>query len=166
MIMEKLDLMDLINELQEEIEMSPNKLMSKSKSIDSKIVLEIIADIRRAVEEEFGASRKVMKERDQILASANAQAEEILAVSREQAKEMIAEQAFSKMAYDKALKLLENAKAKSTAIRKNANDYAEEVLGEIETYFQEYVEITRENRQRLQMKMNAANDAAPQIEED
>ena len=45
--MEKVDLFALIDELQQEIEESPNRLLSKdSKVIDTNYVLEIIEDIR------------------------------------------------------------------------------------------------------------------------
>ena len=57
--MEKVDLFALIDELQQEIEESPNRLLSKdSKVIDTNYVLEIIEDIRNASKNEFESSRR------------------------------------------------------------------------------------------------------------
>ena len=72
--MEKLDVYALIDELQEEIQMSPTKGFSKSKLVDEKIVLEIIDDIRRALKDELEFSKRVLKDKEQIIKSAQAQA--------------------------------------------------------------------------------------------
>ena len=57
--MEKLDIFALVDELQEEIEMSPTRGFSKNKSIDPKIVMEIIEDIKNVLHDELDTSRRI-----------------------------------------------------------------------------------------------------------
>ena len=73
--MEKVDIFALIDELQEEIELSPTRGLSKNKSVDAKIVMEIIEDIKQALHEELDFSRRVVGEKDQILNAAQTQAD-------------------------------------------------------------------------------------------
>lgn len=147
--MEKVDLFALIDELQEEIELSPTRLFSKGKSIDSTIVLEIIDDIRKAAKNEFESSRNIMKERDTIIAGANAQAEAIIRNANERAQELVSENSVAKAAYDKALRMVEQSRTKSMQVRQSAMEYATDVLEELESYFTEYLGYVRENKERL-----------------
>lgn len=147
--MEKMDVFALVDELQEEIEMSPTKGFAKNKLVDAKIVMEIIEDIKTALHDEFDYSRRVVSEKDQIIKSAEVQADEILRRAKKEAEELVKEDAVTRAAYDKAGKMLENAKQKSSEIRKNANQYAEEVFNELEAYYTECVELTRENKARI-----------------
>ena len=97
--MEKTDIFALVNELQEEIEMSPTKGFNKNKSIDYKIVMEIIDDIKKALHDELDFSRRIMKEKDDILSEAEARANDIITSAKSRADQMIQQEAVSKAAY-------------------------------------------------------------------
>lgn len=146
------DIYALLDELQEEIDLSPSRGFSKNKSIDPKIVSEIIGDIRAALDGELEHAKRVMRDRDQILNAAKTQADEILKEARKNAQELVSENAVTYAAYEKASKLLENAKQKSGEMRKSATTYAEEVFDDLESYYSECIEMIRENRSRLYVK--------------
>ena len=150
--MEKLDLFGLIDELQEEIEMSPVKGLAKHRMVDGKIVLEIIEDIRKAAHDEFDFSKKVLDDKEQIVASAEAQAEEIVRQAKLRADEMIKKDNVTQAAYDRATKMLESSKSKAGEIRKSANTYAEEVFDELEDFYRESIALIKENKARLKAK--------------
>ncbi len=157
--MEKADVYALIDELQEEIEMSPTKGFSKSKLVDEKIILEIIDDIRKALKDELEFSKRVLKDKDQIIKSAQAQAEEIKKQTMVELENVITESSIAKAAQDRANMIVENSKAKAAAIRKSALDYAEEVFDDIEAYYKENIDLIHENKARLHGK---GSTAAPQ----
>ena len=163
--MEKMDVFALVDELQEEIEMSPTKGFSKSKLVDQKIVMEIIEDIKAALHEELDFAKKVASERDQILKSADIQAEEIVRRAKKEAEAMIKQEEITQAAYEKANKLIENSRAKAGEIKKMANTYAEEVLDELETFYRESIAPLCENEQRSegahQRELTAAAPFAP-----
>ena len=148
--MEKMDIFALVDELQEEIEMSPTKGFSKNKLVDQKIVMEIIEDIKTALHEELDFAKKVASERDQILRSADIQAEEIVRRAKKEAEAMVKQEEVTKMAYEKANKVMENTRAEE--IKKMANTYAEEVLDELEKYYRESMDLIGENKARLYAK--------------
>ena len=157
--MEKVDLFALIDELQQEIEESRNRLLSKdSKVIDTNYVLEIIEDIRNASKNEFESSRNIMKERDTIIANANAQADAIIKSANERAEILVSENSVAKAAYDKAVKMVEQSRAKSKQIRTSAMDYATDVLNELESYFNEYLGYVRENKERITGKSTVVTE--------
>ena len=153
--MEKVDLFALIDELQQEIEESRNGLFSKNKTIDTRIVMEIIDDIRKAAKNEFDSSRNIIKERDTIIANANAQAEAIIRSATDRANNMISENSVARAAYEKSVKMVEQSRAKSMQIRQSAMDYATDVLDELESYFTEYLGYVRDNKSRMAGKSTA-----------
>jgi iron uptake system EfeUOB component EfeO/EfeM len=147
--MEKMDIFALVDELQEEIEMSPTQGFSKNKSVDAKIVLEIISDIKNVLHEELDASRMIMSERDQIISAAESQASEIIKRAKKDADELIKKEEVYKAAYERAAKLLENSKQKAQELRKSANAYAEEVFDELEGFYRESIDMVKVNKTRL-----------------
>ena len=147
--MEKMDIFALVNELQEEIEMSPTKGFSKAKAVDEKIVMEIIDDIKNALHDELDFSKRVMNEKEQILKGAQAQADEIIRQAKAEAEEILQENSITRAAYEKAAKMLENSKMKAMEIRKSANEYAEDVFNDLESYYKESIELIQENKARI-----------------
>lgn len=147
--MEKTDIFALVNELQEEIEMSPTKGFNKNKSIDYKIVMEIIDDIKKALHDELDFSRRIMKEKDDILSEAEARANDIITSAKSRADQMIQQEAVSKAAYDRATKVIESAKQRAEELRQSASDYAEDVFDELETFYKESIDVVRENKSRI-----------------
>lgn len=154
----KLRMEDLLDELMETIENSPNALMSKKKAIDAELISEIVDDIRKAFPEDMAQVKIVMKERDHILEGARAQAEKIVADAEREAAALIEENTITRAAYEKAAETVERAKQKSHDMRKNANTYADEVLSELETFFTEYINIIKENKKRIYNKAESSND--------
>lgn len=159
------DIFALIDELQEELEMSPTAMFSKKKAVELDLFLEIIGDMRAALPEEIEKSAKVMHDREQIIEAARAQAQEIVDVAKERAEQMVNESEITELAYEKANKIVATAKAQASEIRKSANTYAEEVLSELETYFIEYVELIRENKSRIDNKIVPVTEETQDEEE-
>ncbi len=150
--MEKLDIFALVDELQEEIELSPNRGLSKNKSVDAKIVMEIIEDIKRTLHDELDFSRRVMEEKEQILQAAQVQAEEIIRRAKQEVEDMVKEDSITRSAYERATKMLESSKQKSNEVRKSANSYAEDIFNELENYYRESIDLIKENKARLYNK--------------
>jgi len=150
--MEKMDIFALIDELQEEIELSPTKGFNKNKMIEEKIVLEIIDDIRRAAHSEFDLSRRIVSERDQILAAAQTQSEEIIRQAKNKAEELVKQENITRAAYERGNKIVESSKLKAAEIRRAANMYAEDIFDELEAYYKDCIDVVNENKSRLHAK--------------
>lgn len=153
--MESLNVYALLDELQEEIDLSPGKAFSKNKSIDPKLMSEIIADIRAAVDEALESSKKIVAEKEQVLSAARAQAEQIVKDAEEKAKELVQENNITRQAYEQGSKMLEKAKHRSFEIKKSAFDYANEIFADLEEYYKESMDILSENKIRLRNIIDA-----------
>ncbi|MBP3941472.1 MAG: hypothetical protein J6D00_08305 [Christensenellaceae bacterium] len=165
--MEKVDLFAFIDEIQEALEDIPKKFGKRILSTeDYEELQEIVDDIRKAATNEFANSRNIVKERDTIIANANAQAEAIIRSANERAAEIVSENSVAKAAYEKAVKMVEQSRSKSMQIRQNAMEYATDVLEELESYFTEYLGYVRENKERLTGKPAQAPEAAAEQTEE
>ena len=149
----KTEIFALIDELQEELEMSPNAMLSKKKVVDPDLFMEILSDMRAALPQEIEKGKRILHDREQMVESAKEQAQEIIDAAKEQADDLVNINQVTELAYEKAGKIIETAKVQADEIRKSANTYAEEVLSEMEQYFTEYVELIRENKNRIYNKM-------------
>ena len=84
--------------------------------------------------------------------AAETQAAEILKKARRDAEAMVKKEEVYKLAYAKANSLLETSRQNAQAIRKRANQYAEEVFDDLEKYYKESIELIQLNRSRLYKK--------------
>ena len=159
--MEKLDVYALLDELQEEIEMSPTKGFSKSKLVDAKIVMEILEDIRHALKDELEFSKRVLKEKEQIIKGAQAQADEIRKQANVEVEDMVKESAVVRAAQEKSDQILENSRKKAGDIRKSAIDYAEDLFNDLESYYKESIDLIHENKARLHGKGDPSKGGMP-----
>lgn len=146
---EKMDIFALVDELEVEIEESPNQRFSKNKSVDPKFIMEIIDDIKNTLHDELDASRRIMTERDQILNAAERQASELIKRAKREGDELILQENVVKEAQIRASRLLDGAKKKAQEIRKSATDYAEEVFEDLEAFYRESIGLIELNRSRL-----------------
>lgn len=150
--MEKLDVFALVDELQEEIELSPTRGIGKLKAVDPKIMGEIIDDLRKALHDELDYAHRVLAEKDKILSAAQAQADDIVSQAREKAEAMLREDPLTQEAVERSRAIMEKSRSNAAELRRNANLYADEVFQDLEDYFKESMELIRENRSRLYIK--------------
>lgn len=147
--MEKMDIFALVDELQEEIEMSPTRGFSKNKSVDPKIVMEIIEDIKNVLHDELDTSRRIMTERDQIIHSAEIQAADMMKRAKREADELVMQEEVMRTAQDRSTRLIEQSKKKAQEIKDNAVSYAESILEDMEQYFRDSLRLNEQNKGRL-----------------
>ncbi len=150
--MENVDIYALIDELQEEIELSKNCTFSKNKSVDPGVVAEIIDDMRKALDETLKYAKEIQAEKDQVLANAQAEADSIIKDAQRKAQEMISESAITKGAYEQSQKILEKTKQKSSEMKRMTIEYAQDIFADLESYYNESLDLLKENTARLQNK--------------
>ncbi len=150
--MENVDIFALIDELQEEIELAKTCGLSKNKQVDPQIMFEIIADIRKALEDTLQYAKEIEGGKDHVLSSANAQADTIIKEAQAHAQELVSESAIVRSAQEQALKVVEKTKQKTADMKRMSVEYAEEVFADLEEYYKDAMELLRENASRLQNK--------------
>ena len=142
-------LIELIDEMQDELEHSKTGMFSSKIAVDKDLFLEIIGDMRREFPKEIEEASDILQRRDSIIAEAKKEAEQIVERANEAAKKAVDEQQVLQAAYAKAENIMEKAQTSSKQIRANAEQYAAEILDDIEGYCQEYIAIIARNRAKL-----------------
>ncbi len=140
---------ELLDELKEEIENSPKAVFSNRRTIDTDICYEIIEDIEKAIPDEIKKADELIKEKEQIVKEAEDEAASIVSSAEDELKTRVCEDSVVQEAEIKAKELLKLAENNAREITLGSKEYADDILGEVETYLAGYIELIRKNRSEL-----------------
>lgn len=143
------DLEDLVSSSK-----SPAFAGEQKKIIDTEEFYQIVDDIRDMFPEQFAQARRILKEEDEILSRAEAQADAIIADAQQQAMILAGDQEVVRLAQKQAEDIRDAAQQYERDTRYNAEEYAEEVLAHLETNMKSIV--TQVVRCRETLSENAA----------
>ncbi|WP_102337406.1 ATP synthase subunit B family protein [Collinsella provencensis] len=119
------------------------------KVIESDVFLNILDEIRMSYPEEWMKSRRILKERDELLASAAAQADSIIADAQQQALTIASEQEIVRLAQSQADEITDRANQYERETRYAAEDYAEQVFTHLEENLKSLTSTVARCRQQL-----------------
>ena len=145
---------DLLNEIIEEVDNSRKSLFGNKKTIDVEFVLEILEEIKTALQDEIVYAQEVLDHKREIIDQAQAKAKNILDGVDARLSELIEEHKVTQLAYEKANRVIDTAQKQAYEIRVNANDYAVNVLEDLSSYMKEYMDIIKENQSNFINKKN------------
>jgi len=148
-----MDIMALIDRIEELVDNGRGIPFSSSKLVDPEKVYEIIDEIRAQFPDELKQARWIVKERQEMLEEAEKEANRILEEARDRAAALAAEQEIVKMAESQAAAILDDARNKEREIRLGAEDYADEMLANLEVNLGKLLTAVQRGRDRLQGKV-------------
>src|SRR5689334_12327893 len=111
-----------------------NRLM-----LDEQELTDLIDQMRSVLPEEIRYAKHVLREKEQILLDAQAQADDTLRTAREQAEMLIAQQGLLKEAKAQAEQIRKDAQTEAERVMVGADNYARQVLNELEETLQRHV---------------------------
>lgn len=149
-----MDIMDLIDRIEEAMDGGRSVPLMRGKLIDVDKVYELIDEIRAAFPDEIKQARWIVKERQEMLEEAEKEANRILEDARDRADAMASEQEVVKRANEQAASILDAAKQQEREIRLGAEDYADEMLANLEVNLGKLLTAVQRGRDRLQGKVN------------
>lgn len=161
-------ILDVIDEIEEFIGSSKSSVMSKDKiTIDRNHMFELLEDLRDSLPSEIEAYKKVIENRDAILANAKNEANAILVDAKRMTEQLVDEHEIMQKAYDnanlliddanlKASQIIDKANTEASSIRMSAFNYTDGILSSLEaiigrsleeasTRFGSYSEALRSN---------------------
>ncbi|MDI6692972.1 MAG: ATPase [Anaerosomatales bacterium] len=148
-----MDILALIDRIEEILEEGRNVPLSTKRMVDPEKIYEIIDEIRANFPDELKQARWIVKERQEMLEEAEKEANRILEEARERAAAIASEQEIVKLAEQQAAEILDNARAKEREIRLGAEDYADEMLANLEVNLSKLLTAVQRGRDRLQGKV-------------
>ena len=128
----RMDLQYLIDRLETLVRAARRMPMMSKIMMDEQELVDLIDQMRTVLPEEIRYAKHVLREKEQILADAQAQADDILRTAREQADLMIQREGLLKEARTQAEKIIHDAQEESERISVGADNYARQVLTELE----------------------------------
>jgi hypothetical protein len=107
--------------------------MTSKTMIDEDEFLDIIDQMRIAIPEEIKQSKKIVQERDRVIAQAQEESLRIAALAKEDAARLTNEHAVTKAAEKRAADIETQAKASALQIRQGADSYVGQALSDLQT---------------------------------
>lgn len=148
-----MDILALIDRIEELIDSGRNVPFSGSKVVDPEKVYELIDEIRAQFPDELKQARWIVKERQEMLEEAEKEANRVLEEAKARAEAIASEQEIVKLAEQQRADILDDARAREREIRLGAEDYADEMLANLEVNLGKLLTAVQRGRDRLQGKV-------------
>ena len=132
------ELEDLINSAK-----SPLSGGGSKKILDADAAYEILDDIKRSLPDEFQKARRILRERDEILDSAEEEANHIVKDAEDKANTLASEQEVVRLANNAAEDVRRHAEEEAREIRYWAEDAAEKTFAKLEEEMRSVIEKTQ-----------------------
>ncbi len=149
-----MDIMALIDRIEELVESGRAVPFSSNKMVDPDKIFEIVDEIRAQFPDELKQARWIVKERQEMLEEAEKEANRVLEEARDRADAMAAEQEVVRRANEQAAAILDAARQQEREIRLGAEDYADEMLANLEVNLGKLLTAVQRGRDRLQGKVS------------
>ena len=149
-----MDILALVDRIEEAMDAGRSLPLMRGRMIDVEKVYEIIDEVRANFPDELKQARWIVKERQEMLEEAEKEANRILEEARDRAESMASEQEVVRRAQEQAASILDDAKQAEREIRLGAEDYADEMLANLEVNLGKLLTAVQRGRDRLQGKVN------------
>ena len=153
-----MDVLVLIDKLDDLIHNARSVPLTDSVMLDREEIYDLLDQMRSTIPEEIKQARWIVKERQEMLAEAKTEAERIQAEAQEKAEQMASETEVVRLAERNAQKIVEDAHDRERQIRLGAEDYADEVLNNLEVNLEKFLAAVRRGRERLQGREEEAQN--------
>ena len=123
--------------------------------IERNKVLDLLDEIRSQLPAEVAEAQRLVKARADFIANAKKEAENMRRASEEHARRLMEEQTIVKAAKARGNEILTAAENRSAAMRKAANEYADDAMRRTESAIAEALEELRQSRAKFQAAAEA-----------
>lgn len=151
----------ILDELLDIVATAKSVPLSSSVMVTRDEVTDLLEAAREALPDELRRARRLLKDREEVLAAARREAADIIEDARVQAERMVQRTEIVRQAEHRAVRVVEDAEAESRRLRHEAEDYVDQKLAGFEIVLDRTMKTVRAGRERL-----AAVPADPYEEDD
>ncbi|MBQ9690730.1 MAG: ATPase [Eggerthellaceae bacterium] len=119
------------------------------RQVDIAAAFEIMDDINEVFPAEFAQARQIVRERQSLLDDAEQESSRLIEDARSQAMTIASEQEIVRIAQQQADQIMADVRELERQTRAGAEDYADEVLGHVESNLESMITSIRRSRERL-----------------
>ncbi|MCL2526453.1 MAG: ATPase [Coriobacteriia bacterium] len=147
-----MDIEQLVNRLEDLVDSSKAMPLSNNKVVDPDAIYDIIDEIRSSFPEDLKQARWIVKQRQEMTEEAEREANRILEEAQDRARELVNETQIVREAEARAHEIMEEANLTAREIKLGAEDYADEMLANLEVNMSKLLTSVQRGRDRLQGK--------------
>lgn len=139
----------ILDELIDIVATAKSVPLSSSVMISRDEVLDLLEAARDEFPEELRRARRLLKDREEVMAAARREAGEIVEDARVQSERMVQRTEIVRQSEHRALRLVEEAEAEARRLRHEADDYIDQKLAGFEIVLDRTMTTVRNGRERL-----------------
>ena len=128
-----MEIFTLLETLEDILEKGKNVPFTNKSIIEKTEIYDIIKEIRLKLPDELKQAKWIKEERNRIIEEAQKEAEDIVKEAENRIISMIDEHEITRKAYEQKTQIIETANEMSREMTKGTKDYADNILGEIES---------------------------------
>jgi len=147
-----MDILQLIDRIEEVIDSAKSVPLSSNKMVDPDAIFDIIDEIRSQYPEDLKQARWIVKQRQEMTEEAEREANRILEEAQERARGLVADTEIVRQAEARGAEIMDDARANEREIRLGAEDYADEMMANLEVNLGKMLTAVQRGRDRLQGK--------------
>lgn len=125
-----MDILYLVDRLEEIVKDSRH--IGSMRFVDEQRIWPLIDQMRISIPEEVRRAERIIREKERTIAQANEEAQRIVELARSEAAQLTAEHTIARAAEQRAAAIREQAERDADKTRAGANDYAFDVLCQLE----------------------------------
>lgn len=150
--MTSMDIIQLIDRIEEIVDGSKSMPLSSNKLVDPDAIYDVVDEIRNQYPEDLKQARWIVKQRQEMTEEAEREANRILEEAQDRARGLVAETEIVRQAEARAAEIMDDARASEREIRLGAEDYADEIMANLEVNLGKLLTAVQRGRDRLQGK--------------
>ena len=127
-----MEILEIIDMMEESIDKAPIVPLSGKILVDKEDLLDYIQEMRLVFPEELKEAKWVKEERQRILSEAETRSQTMVKNAEDKVRQMIDENEVTRQAIDQANRLVNDAQTKSMEIKADCDQYADDILGDVE----------------------------------
>lgn len=127
-----MEIVYLIDRLESLINEAKRLPLTSGVIVNQDEFLKVIDQMQITIPLEIREARRLKEEREEVIARAQAEAEKIVAEAKGQVDGLLTDEELLKAAREESAKIIEQARREAEKIRKGADEYAIEVLGQLQ----------------------------------
>ena len=145
-----MEILQIIESLEDVLESSPSVPLSGKTLVNKEEILEIIRKLRLRIPDEIKAAARISEDRENIIRSADLEAQRIIKEAEIRFDEMVDEHEIISAAYKKANEIIDAAQQKAFEIQNGSYEYADRLLEKVESMLMDTAETISINRNEIQ----------------
>lgn len=147
-----MDILALIDKMEDLVAEGKKVPLTSSVMVNEQKIYDIIDEIRSGFPDEIKQARWIVKERSEMIEEAEQEATRIIEEAKSRALDAASETEVVRLAEEQAARTLDDVRNKEREIRLGAEDYADEMLANLEVNLGKLLTAVQRGRDRLQGK--------------